>query len=87
MNTRVVTAHLPVDLADKMDRIAAEMDRPRGWIVKQALAAWIDREEWRDRLTREAMAELDAGHVVEGDVVSTWVDSLGTENPLPKPRP
>lgn len=87
MNTRVVTAHLPVELADRMDLIAKGIDRPRGWIVKQAVRDWIEREELRDRLTREAMAEVDAGHVVEDEVVRAWVKSLGTDHPLPKPRP
>jgi predicted transcriptional regulator len=74
-------------LAEKVDRMAAGMDRPRGWVVKQALAAWVEREELRDRLTREGMAAVDVGDVIDGDVVSAWAGSLGTDNPLPKPRP
>ncbi len=87
MDTRVVTAHLPLDLAEKVDRKSEELDRPRGWIVRQAVAAWIEREEWRGKLTLEGLAAVDAGDVIDGDVVSAWADSLGTDNPLPKPRP
>ncbi|MFA6180708.1 MAG: ribbon-helix-helix domain-containing protein [Acidithiobacillus sp.] len=36
--------------------MAARLERSRGWIMKQALAAWIDQEEERSRLTREALA-------------------------------
>jgi hypothetical protein len=43
--TKVVTAHIPLPLVEKVDRLAARLDRPRSWIVKQALAAWVDREE------------------------------------------
>ena len=35
MDTRVVTAHLPLDLAEKVDRKSEELDRPRGWIVRR----------------------------------------------------
>lgn len=87
MNTRVVTAHVPVELAEKVDEWAALIDRPRGWIVKQALAAWIEDEEERDRLTREAMAEVAAGRYVEHHRVKEWAASLGTANPLPIPKP
>lgn len=45
------------------------MERSRGWILKQALAAWIAQEEEKDRLTREALEDVDAGYVVEHRVV------------------
>jgi len=45
--TRVLTVHVPVPLAEKVDDLARRMERSRGWILKQALAAWIAQEEER----------------------------------------
>ncbi|WP_146258766.1 ribbon-helix-helix domain-containing protein, partial [Sinorhizobium medicae] len=45
METKVLTAHVPLPLAEKVDQIAARLERSRGWIVKQALTAWIDQED------------------------------------------
>lgn len=87
METKVVTAHLPLELAEQVDEYAAQLDRSRGWIVKQALADWIDREEERLRLTLEAIADVDAGRVVDDDRVEEWIESLDTDNPLPLPTP
>lgn len=84
--TRVLTAHIPLPLADKVDEMAARLERSRGWIMKQALAAWIAQEEERDRLTHEALADVDAGLVVDHLAVQAWADSLGTDQPLPLPR-
>jgi predicted transcriptional regulator len=84
---RVMTAHVPADLADKVDEIAQRLERPRGWIVKQALAAWIASEEEHSRLTREALADVDAGQVIDHQAVEAWAMSLGTDHPLPLPRP
>ena len=84
--TKVLTAHVPVTMAEKVDRLAAQRDRSRGWVVKQALSAWIDQEEERSRLTREALADVEAGRVVDHQAVQAWADSLGTESPLPLPR-
>ncbi len=39
IDTKVLTAHVPLVLADKVDRLVAQLDRSRGWIVKQALTA------------------------------------------------
>jgi predicted transcriptional regulator len=86
MNTKVITAHVPLPLAEKIDQMAARLERSRGWIVKQALAAWIDCEEEHRRLTMEALAEVDAGVVIDHQAVQTWANSLDADQPLPVPR-
>lgn len=84
--TRVLTAHVPVPLAEKVDQASDRLERSRGWIVKQALSAWIAQEEERDRLTHEALADVDAGRVIDHRAVQKWADSLSAEEPLPLPR-
>lgn len=86
MDTKVLTAHVPLPLAEKVDQLAARIDRSRGWIVKQALTAWIDQEEERRQLTVEALAEVEAGQVVDDQAVQAWAASLGTQAELPPPR-
>jgi predicted transcriptional regulator len=84
--TKVLTAHVPLPLAEKVDLMAERLERSRSWIIKQALAAWLDQEEKRELLTREALADVDAGLVVDHQAVQAWADSLSTEEPLPLPR-
>ncbi len=84
--TKVLTAHIPLPLAEKIDQLATRLERSRGWIVKQALAAWVDQEEERNRLTREAMADVEAGHIIDHQAVQAWAESLSTDKPLPIPQ-
>jgi predicted transcriptional regulator len=86
MDTKVITTHVPLPLADKVDELATRLDRSRGWIVKQALSAWIEMEEERRRLTLEALADVDAGHVIDRQAVQAWAESLDSDAPLPPPR-
>jgi predicted transcriptional regulator len=86
MDTKVLTAHVPLQLAEKVDQLAARLERSRGWIVKQALMAWIAQEEERSRLTHEALADVEAGHVIDHQAVQAWAESLETGKPLPVPR-
>jgi len=77
VNTKVVTTHVPLPLVEKVDHFAQRLDRSRGWIMNKALAEWIEQEEERERLTREAMADVDAGVVVSHQdaldgVVMSW---------------
>jgi len=76
MHTRVVTAHLPRRLAEQLDGLAERIDRPKGWIVKQAIASYVALEEKRHRLTLEALADVEAGRTLEQDEVEAWVASL-----------
>ncbi len=76
MNTRVVTAHIPVELADQVDQFAARLDRPKGWIVKQALTSWVALEAKRYELTLEALSEVDTNRTVEHAVIDAWTKDL-----------
>lgn len=86
MNTKVLTAHVPIPLAEKVDQIAARMERSRGWVMKQALSAWVDQEEERRQMTLDAMADIEAGQVIDHQAVQAWADSLSADKPLPVPR-
>ena len=84
--TKVFTAHIPLSLADRIDRMAEQLEHTRAWVIKQALANWIAEEEARDRLTREAMLSVEEGRVVPHGRVLAWADSLDSESPQPLPR-
>ena len=86
MSTKVLTAHVPLQLAEKIDQIAARLERSRGWIVKQALSAWISQEEERRKLTLEALADVESGDVIDHQTIKSWAESLDGDSPLPVPR-
>ncbi|WP_055048929.1 CopG family ribbon-helix-helix protein [Devosia sp. A16] len=87
MSTRVLTAHIPEELAEKVDRYAESMERSRAWIVKQALSNWVDWEEEKLRRTLEGLADVDAGRLIDHEDMVAWANSLGTDKPLPPPVP
>lgn len=76
METRVVTAHIPIELAAEVDKLAERLERSKGWIVKQALSAWVEVEAKRHKLTLEALADVDAGRIVPHASVEDWIDTL-----------
>lgn len=54
--------------------------------VPVSTANWIARADERDELTQEALADVDAGHVIDHQAVLAWSGSLGSDQPLPVPR-
>jgi predicted transcriptional regulator len=81
MDTKVLTTHVPLPLAEKLDQIASRIDRSRGWIMKQALTDWIAIEEERRRLTIEAFSDVDVGNVIDHSDVQAWANSLDSDQP------
>jgi predicted transcriptional regulator len=86
-STKVVTAHLPEDLADKLDDFAEARERSRGWVMKQALRSYIEWEEEKDRLTVEALESIERIGTIPHEEVVAWAKSLSTDSPLPEPKP
>ncbi|HGB9919408.1 TPA: CopG family ribbon-helix-helix protein [Escherichia coli] len=76
--TKIITTHVPLPMADKIDQMASRLERSRDWIIKQVLSAWLAQEEERNRLMLEALDDVTSGQA--------WADSLGTDHPLLEPR-
>jgi predicted transcriptional regulator len=84
MKTRVLTVHVP---AERVEKYAKSTGRSRDWVIEPALARWVSWEEEKNRLTLEAIAEVDAGHFIEHADMVAWAESLGSDDPLPRPVP
>ena len=87
MDTRVVTARIPLSLADRVDEYADQMHKSRDWIIRHALVDWVGWQDKKHRMTLEALAAVEAGWFVDDAQVEAWIESLDTDNPLPPPTP
>ena len=86
----VTSIRLQSDLENSLDQLAAKLSRSKNWIINEALKAYIltqqqDEQRWKETLS--AVASVQAGKVVDGDKVHAWLDSWGTDNELPAPKP
>ena len=67
MNTRAITAHIPNELAEQLDKISARIDRPKGW---------VELEEKRHQLTMESLTDVEANRIVEHESIKIWAANL-----------
>ena len=70
---RVVTANLPRNLVDQLDRISREMERSKSWIIREALGDWLAEQQRRYELTLEALTSVDEGRTYTHDEILAWV--------------
>lgn len=66
-------------------RLEAEAERQRrlGRESDSADPATLER---RRRMTQEALADVDAGRLIDDEAMQTWADRLDTEHEMPPPR-
>jgi len=83
---KTVTAQLPVTLVDRMDEMAARLDRSKQWLVRKAVVAYMARAERERQMIQEGLDDVDAGRFVSMAAMEKWADSLGTDNELPLPK-
>ena len=85
----MTSVRVPDDMLSRLESTAARLRRTKGWIINDALREYLEREERRiQRIeeTRQALDEVDAGDLVEGDEVLAWLDSWGAPDEHKAPR-
>jgi len=77
------------ELQGPLEQAANDLRRPKAWIINEALSAYFERETQEQRMYRETLeglADVEAGRVIDGDKVVSWIESWGSDNEQPLPR-
>ncbi len=85
----MTTVRMPDDLMQRLDAASERLRRAKGWIINDAVREYLEREDRHVRRleeTRQALAELDAGDLVDGEEVLAWLESWGTEHEADPPH-
>ena len=73
---KIISAHVPHQLADRIDELITRTDTSSDSVVEQALTAWTDQEDANHRMTLDALDDVRAGRVVPHARVTAWITSL-----------
>jgi predicted transcriptional regulator len=84
--TSPVSVRLQPKLNEQLTTIATALDRPKSWVIEQAVKDYVALEEWRLAAIDEGIRAADAGRLVDHAEVASWVRSWGTANETPTPK-
>jgi predicted transcriptional regulator len=84
--TAPVSVRLDAGLNERMTAVAAALDRPKSWVIEQAVQDFVAAQEWQLAAIDEGIRAADAGRVVAHDDVEAWVRSWGRPDELPMPK-
>lgn len=84
--TNPVSIRLEPALEERLESVAASLDRPKSWVITQALEEFVAVQEWHLAAIQAAVREADAGKGIPHEKVMEWVQSWGTPDEKPMPR-
>ena len=81
-----VSVRLQPALNEQVAAIATALDRPKSWVIEQAIQDYVALQAWQLAAIDEGIRAADAGKVVAHEDVVAWVKSWDTPNELPVPE-
>ena len=85
-DSATVTVRLPQSVKNKLERLARSTKRSRNFLAAEAIAEYVDVNEWQIAGIEKALKDLDAGKGIAHERVKGWARSLGTAGEAPPPR-
>ncbi len=86
----VTSVKLEDELKARVQNLAAARRRTSHWIMREAIAQYVEREEKREAFREETIKAWEefqeTGLHASGDDVEKWLSSWGSENELPAPK-
>jgi predicted transcriptional regulator len=77
------TLKLDDGLKERVRRLADSRQRTPHWVMHEAIAQYVEREEARESFRREALeswrAFRETGAHVDGSELGAWLDTWGTD--------
>jgi predicted transcriptional regulator len=80
------TIRLTPELDKQVTKIAEAINRPKSWVIEQAIKDFVAVQEWHLAAIDEGIRDADAGRVVPHEDVAAWVRSWGKPGELPTPE-
>ena len=88
MKTAIIRARIPEDLKKSFEAAATAHGWNLSHAIRQLMNQYVAREKelsQRREETLEALEDIEAGRVVNGDDVMNWLASWGTDDELEPP--
>ncbi len=71
---------------ERLDALAKRSKRSKSFLAAEAIAAYVESEEWQLGELQAGMAELDSGQEISHEKVSKWLKSWGKPSETKAPK-
>ena len=81
-----LSVRLEPELDKELSAVAARLDKPKSWVVQQAVKEFIELQLWQMSAIEKGLRDSEAGRVIPHEQVVAWVESWGRADELPMPE-
>ena len=78
------------ELKERIQRLAGSRQRSPHWIMREAIAQYVEREDARESFKEEALASWatykETGRHLNGEETRAWLNTWGTEAETELPK-
>ena len=67
---KTISFRAAADKIDTLDSLAAAQDRPRSYLINEAITNYIELHTYQDKLVRRGLEEANRGRVVAHDEIT-----------------
>ena len=84
-DSTTLTVRLDSRLKKKLDKLAGSTKRSKSFLAAEAIANFVELNEWQIKAVKAGIKDADEGRLVENEKVQAWVESWGTKKELKRP--
>ncbi len=81
-----LSIRLDPELKKRLDALAERSNRSTSLLAAEAIASYVEAQEWQLAEIRGGMKDLEEGNTVSHADVSAWLDSWGRQGEKKAPR-
>ena len=86
MMTETLSIRIDVETKKRLSALSKRSKRSKSFLAAQAIAAYVESEEWQLGELHAGIAELESGQSVSHEKVSKWLHSWGRAHETRAPR-
>jgi predicted transcriptional regulator len=86
VSTETLSIRLDPATKQRLDALARRSKRSKSFLAAEAIAAFVEQEEWQLGEIHAAIEELDAGRAIGHEKVADWLNSWGKAGEKKAPR-
>ncbi len=84
--TETLSIRIDSETKQKLDALSKQSKRSKSFLAAEAIAAYVELEEWQLGEIQAGISDLDEGREVSHERVSKWLASWGTPGETKPPR-
>jgi predicted transcriptional regulator len=84
--TETLSIRIDGETKKRLDALSKRSKRSKSFLAAEAIAAYVESEEWQIGEVQAGITELDSGHEVNHEKVAKWLRSWGKTGETRAPR-